>query len=51
MHNLTERALMYREEIDSFVGLTQNRDTLRRYELTDGDWSAIEMVTEWLIIF
>lgn len=42
---------MYRAEIDSFVGLTQNRDSLRRYELTDEDWSAIEMVTEWLLIF
>ncbi|KAJ6600075.1 hypothetical protein B0H10DRAFT_1825056, partial [Mycena sp. CBHHK59/15] len=40
--------LDYRSAIDSFV--YHNRE-LRSLELSDADWSAIEMVTEWLKVF
>ncbi|KAJ7173031.1 hypothetical protein C8R43DRAFT_873887, partial [Mycena crocata] len=40
--------LDYRAAIDSFV--YHNRE-LRNLELSDADWNAIEMVTEWLKVF
>ena len=43
--------LLFRTEIDRFVGQPQNRDTLQRYELSDQDWNAIELVTGWLHLF
>ena len=33
------------------MGLPQNKDTLRRYELSNQDWTAIELVMNWLHIF
>lgn len=45
------RALLFRTEIDRFVGQPQNRDTLWRYELSNQDWNAIELVTGWLRLF
>jgi hypothetical protein len=48
---LAGRALHYQTEIDRFVGLPQNKDTLRRFELTDQDWSALNLVMSWLHVF
>ncbi|KAJ6548292.1 hypothetical protein B0H10DRAFT_1299626 [Mycena sp. CBHHK59/15] len=48
-HPLTKcRALDYRKAIDDFV--YHNRE-LRDLELSDADWNAIELVTEWLKVF
>lgn len=51
MIGLPGRALSFRTEIDRFVGQPQNKDALRRYELTDQDWNAIELITRWLRLF
>ncbi|KAJ6606693.1 hypothetical protein B0H10DRAFT_1719977, partial [Mycena sp. CBHHK59/15] len=40
--------LDYRKAIDDFV--YHNRE-LRDLELSDADWNAIELVTEWLKVF
>ena len=51
MIGLPGRVLSFRTEIDRFVGQPQNKDALRRYELTDQDWNAIELITRWLRLF
>lgn len=42
------RAIRYKVVIDDFVG--KNRD-LRKFELSDADWRAIELVENWLRCF
>ncbi|KAJ6570745.1 hypothetical protein B0H10DRAFT_1671871, partial [Mycena sp. CBHHK59/15] len=44
-HQMLRRALDYRKAIDDFV--YHNRE-LRDLELSDADWKAIELVTDWL---
>ncbi|KIY46286.1 hypothetical protein FISHEDRAFT_66508 [Fistulina hepatica ATCC 64428] len=53
MHYVTKdfelgRALDYQEAIDAFVAKTKD---LRKYELSEADWQAITLVTQWLKSF
>ncbi|KIJ27296.1 hypothetical protein M422DRAFT_271550 [Sphaerobolus stellatus SS14] len=47
-HQMCRRALDYRKEITSYVA---KMIPLRRYELSDNDWEAIELITRWLKTF
>jgi sulfur relay (sulfurtransferase) DsrC/TusE family protein len=42
------RALDYKQQIDDFVAKTRD---IRQYELSQEDWDAIKLVTQWLKAF
>lgn len=45
---MLERVIRYKSEIDDFVG--KNRE-LRKFELGEADWNAVELVENWLGCF
>ena len=47
-HQMLRRTIDYRSVVDDFVA--KNRE-LRKYELQDEDWGAIELVAQWLKAF